>query len=208
MLGHRRSPANAAPDADSHSARRGRAGSDRASVLVARIIAANSSTGTPALLDPCSEGNTRMPQLLASSVLAVIGSADESWSARFGRLRQAPSLALRWWWRRMFTLDDADKLTVPTSARPSDEVTKVPPSLGNSAAATVAAGQASVPICASAAKRRELVGPAGACHPTMRATVDEVQARLDAPALADPETATPCRRCRGLKSHPLGHANN
>ena len=61
MFGHRRSPANAVPDSDSHLAQ-----SDRARPPVARILAANSSTGSALPLDPSAEGNIRIPQLLAS----------------------------------------------------------------------------------------------------------------------------------------------
>jgi hypothetical protein len=44
----------------------------------------------------------------------MIRSANESLSARFGRLRQAPSLALFSQWRRRFTLDGAlDDLPEP-----------------------------------------------------------------------------------------------
>ncbi len=56
MLGHRRSPANAAPDKDSHLAQ-----SDRAPAPVARTLAANASTGSALPLDPSAEGNTRIP---------------------------------------------------------------------------------------------------------------------------------------------------
>ncbi|CAA9254372.1 MAG: hypothetical protein AVDCRST_MAG10-2339 [uncultured Acidimicrobiales bacterium] len=61
MLGHRRSSANAAP------------------APVARILPANFLTGSALRVDTSVEGDTRIPQLLASSVLAVGGSADESW---------------------------------------------------------------------------------------------------------------------------------
>jgi hypothetical protein len=61
MLGHRRSPANAAPDRDSHLAQ-----GDCAPAPVARILPANSSTGSALPVDPYAEGNTRIPQLLAS----------------------------------------------------------------------------------------------------------------------------------------------
>jgi hypothetical protein len=74
MFGHRCSPANAAPDRDSHLAQ-----SDRVPAPVARILPADSSTGSVLRLDPSAEGNTGIPQLLTSWVLAVIGSADESW---------------------------------------------------------------------------------------------------------------------------------
>jgi hypothetical protein len=61
MLGHRHSPANAAPGRDSHLAQ-----SDRAPAPGARTLAANSSTGSALPLDPSAEGNRRIPQLLAS----------------------------------------------------------------------------------------------------------------------------------------------
>jgi len=61
MFGHRRSPANAAPDRDSHLAQ-----SDRAPAPVVRILPAKSSTGSALPVDPSAEGNTRIPQLLAS----------------------------------------------------------------------------------------------------------------------------------------------
>jgi hypothetical protein len=108
MFGHCRSPANAAPNRTGHLAP-----SDGAPAPAAGTLATNSSTGSALPLEPSAEGNTRIPQLLASSVLAVIGAADESCSARLGRLRQAPSLALCCEWRRRFTVDDAGELTGP-----------------------------------------------------------------------------------------------
>jgi len=70
-------------------------------------------------------------------VLAVIGSADESWSARSGRLRQAPSLALCCLWRRRFTLDDAGELIGPYLGNASDEAAKALPSFGKPATAII-----------------------------------------------------------------------
>jgi hypothetical protein len=61
MFGHRRSKAFAAPDRDRHLAQ-----TDRAPAPVARILPANSSTGSVLPLDPSAEGNTRIPQLPAS----------------------------------------------------------------------------------------------------------------------------------------------
>jgi len=60
MLGHRRSPANAAPDRDSHLAQ-----SDGAPAPVARTLPASSSTGSALPVDPSTESNTPIPQLLA-----------------------------------------------------------------------------------------------------------------------------------------------
>ncbi|MEA2703042.1 MAG: hypothetical protein QOD63_987 [Actinomycetota bacterium] len=51
------------------------------------------SSPTPHGRTPSAEDKTCIPPLLASEVLAVIGSADGPSSARLGRLRQAPSLA-------------------------------------------------------------------------------------------------------------------
>jgi hypothetical protein len=61
MFGHRRFPANAAADRDSHLAP-----SDRAPAPVARILPANSSTGSALPLDTSAEEDTRIPPLLAS----------------------------------------------------------------------------------------------------------------------------------------------
>src|SRR5437660_1670790 len=62
MLGHRCSPAHAAPHRDSHLAQ-----SDRAPAPVARTLAANSSTssGSALPLDPSAESNAPIPRLLA-----------------------------------------------------------------------------------------------------------------------------------------------
>ena len=61
LPGHRRSPANAAPDSDSHLAQ-----SDRAPAPVARTLPANSSTGSALPVDPSAESNAPIPQLLVS----------------------------------------------------------------------------------------------------------------------------------------------
>ena len=64
MFGHRRSPANAAPDRDSHLAPIATARQRRSPAS----SAANSSTGSALPLDPSAEGNTRIPQLLAATL--------------------------------------------------------------------------------------------------------------------------------------------
>jgi len=71
MFGHRRSPANAAPDNASDLAH-----NDRTPAPAARALAAD---GCAFRFDASTEGNTRIPLLPASSVLAVIGSANEPW---------------------------------------------------------------------------------------------------------------------------------
>jgi len=66
MLGHRRAPANAAPDRDTHLAQ-----SDREPAPVARILPANSSTGSALPVDPSAEDNAPIPQLLLKTPVAA-----------------------------------------------------------------------------------------------------------------------------------------
>jgi hypothetical protein len=60
MLGHRYTPANAAPDGDCHLAR-----SNPEPAAVASTLPANSSTGSALTVDPSAEGNPSIPQFLA-----------------------------------------------------------------------------------------------------------------------------------------------